>query len=96
MAAREDRAEQKARAADEAAQERAGAVARSIGVSGPGYILVPAGMHPDHDEAVTFVPGELLPGWAADALLDQRPEPDEHGVYHLAPVGRRKPRKEAT
>jgi hypothetical protein len=83
------RAEEKAKAADEAAQERAGAAARDIGVQSPGYIAVPAGMHPDHDEAVTFVPGELLPRWAAAALLDQRPEPDDHGVYHLVSVGRK-------
>jgi hypothetical protein len=90
------RAEAKARAADETAQEQAEAVAHNIGVQSPGYILVPAGMHPDHDEAVTFVPGEMLPGWAASALLDQRPEGDEHGVYRLAPVGRRKPPKATT
>jgi hypothetical protein len=91
------RAEEKAKAADEAAQERAGAVARDIGVQSPGYILVPAGMHPDHNEAVTFVPGEMLPRWAAATLLDQRPEADEHGVYRLtAPVGRRKPPKATT
>ncbi|MEP6528129.1 MAG: hypothetical protein ABJA86_13320 [Nocardioidaceae bacterium] len=88
MVGREDRAEQKANADDEAAQERAGAAPHNIGVQSPGYSLVPPGMHPDRDEAVTFVRGELLPGWAADALLDQRPEPDEHGVCHLAAPSR--------
>jgi hypothetical protein len=88
MGVREDRAEAKAQAADEAAQERAGATAHNLGVQSPGYILVPAGMNPDHGEPVTFVPGEMLPTWAAEALLNQRPEPDEHGIYHLAaPAG---------
>jgi hypothetical protein len=77
------RAEDKARAADEAAQERAGAVARSIGVQSPGFVQVPAGMHPDHGEPVIFNPGEMLPGWAAEALLEQRPQADEHNVYRL-------------
>ncbi len=89
MGAREDRAEEKAQAADEAAQEQAGATARDVGVQSPGFVQVPAGVHPDHGEPVMFNPGELLPPWAAAALLDQRPEPDEHGVYHLVSAGRK-------
>jgi hypothetical protein len=27
--------------------------------------------------------GELLPEWAAEALMQQRPVPDRHGVYEL-------------
>jgi hypothetical protein len=89
--ARSERAERAAKARDEAAQERAGAVAHNIGVQSPGYILCPAGMHPSHNDAVTFVPGEMLPDWAAAALLAQRPEPDMFGVYRLsAPVRRAK------
>jgi hypothetical protein len=91
------RAEEKANAADETAQEQAEAVAHDIGVQSPGYIIVPAGWHPDHDEPVTFVPGELLPVWAAEALADQRPEPDVFGTYRLtAPPARRKRRKATT
>jgi hypothetical protein len=90
------RAEEKAQAADETAQEQAGATPHNIGVQSPGYIAVPPGMHPDHNEAVTFVPGELLPRWAAAALLDQRPDPDEHGVYRLAAPPSRRRRKAAT
>jgi hypothetical protein len=88
MATKSERA---AKAADEAAQERAGAVAHNLGVQSPGYVLVPAGMHPDHGEPVTFVPGEMLPVWAAEALLNQRPEPDMFGTYRLtAPAGRKR------
>jgi hypothetical protein len=49
----------------------------------PGYIRVPAGMHPDHGEPVVFAPGQLLPDWAAEALAEQQPRPDAHGVYEL-------------
>jgi hypothetical protein len=97
MGVREDRAEAKAQAADAAAHERAGAVARNLGVQSPGHILVPAGMHPDHGEPVTFVPGEMLPTWAAEALLNQRPEPDMFGTYRLAATsGSRSKRRKAT
>jgi len=76
--------EERARDRDEAAQERAGAAAHDIGVMSPGFVQVPAGMHPDHGEAVTFAPGEMLPDWAVAALAAQRPQPDEMGVYRLA------------
>jgi hypothetical protein len=85
MGARQERAEQWAIAA----QGRAGAAPHNLGVQSPGYVQVPAGMHPDHDEAVTFVPGEMMPRWAAEALLHQRPEPDEHGVDRRAGSARR-------
>jgi hypothetical protein len=88
MATKSERA---AKARDETAQERAGAQAHNIGVQSPGYVQVPAGMHPDHGEPVTFVPGEMLPVWAAEALLNQRPEPDMFGTYRLtAPAGRKR------
>jgi hypothetical protein len=52
-------------------------------VLAPGYVRCEAGMHPDHDEAVVFTPGQLLPQWAADALRYQRPEPSSDGIYQL-------------
>ena len=76
-------AEERARVRDEAAQERAGAAEHPPAVLAPGYVQCPAGMHPDHGEAVVFPPGQLLPDWAAAALAEQRPEPDEQGVYRL-------------
>ena len=45
--------------------EQDGAVKRDVGVIAPGFVRA---VHPDHGEPVTFVPGELLPPWAA-ALL---------------------------
>jgi hypothetical protein len=47
-------------------------------------------MHPDHGEAVTLTPGQLLPQWAADALQDQRPEPSSDGIYELTNTKRKK------
>jgi hypothetical protein len=95
-----DLTEAQERAADAAAQERAGATAGNVGTLSPGFVAVPAGLHPDHGDAVTFAPGELLPGWAAELLAAQRPEPDAQGVYRLErterPEGRRRPRKETT
>jgi hypothetical protein len=49
----------------------------------PGYVRCEAGMHPDHGEAVIFQPGQLLPGWAAEALEKQRPIPTPDGIYEL-------------
>jgi hypothetical protein len=46
----------------------------------PGYVWVPAGMHPDHGDAVVFAPGQLLPDWAAELLAEQRPVPNRQGV----------------
>jgi hypothetical protein len=86
--------EAQARATDQAAQERA-EVRIKLGMVAPGTVHAPAGMHPDHDEPVVFVRGELLPEWAVRALLEQQPKLDQ-GVYRLAPVGRRKPPKETT
>jgi hypothetical protein len=88
--------EERAQAADQAAQERGAATAHDVGMQSPGYIQVPAGMHPDHDEAVMFNPGELLPDWAAEAMRKQRPEPDEHGTYHLSAATRRPKARRAT
>jgi hypothetical protein len=56
----------------------------------PGFIRCAPGMHPDHGEAVTFTPGQLLPQWAADALQDQRPEPSSDGIYELTNTKRKK------
>jgi hypothetical protein len=78
---REQLGEQADREADRLTQERAGAAAHNVGVQSPGYVH---GVDPEHGEPVSFVPGELLPAWAAEALGAQRPEPDQHGVYHLA------------
>ena len=52
-------------AAHRAVQERAGAVAHDIGRQSPGFVHA---VHPEHGEAVVYVPGELLPGWVVDAL----------------------------
>jgi hypothetical protein len=61
-------------------------------VLAPGYIRCAAGMHPDHDDAVVFTPGQLLPDWAAEALQHQKPEPSSDGIYVLtkAPDVRKK------
>jgi hypothetical protein len=72
------------RARDEALQEAADATAHQVGVQSPGYVQCEAGMHPDHGEATVFPPGQLLPDWVVAALAEQRPVPDEHGVYRLA------------
>jgi hypothetical protein len=76
--------EGRARARDEAAQERGGSAGFPVGVLSPGYVQCEAGMHPDHGDAVVFPPGQLLPRWVVAALVAQRPDPDEHGVYRLA------------
>ena len=60
MASREERE----RAADLRAQEKP-ADPPKVGMQSPGYIRA---VHPEHGEDVVFVPGELLPQWAADAL----------------------------
>jgi hypothetical protein len=86
--------EAQARANDQAAQERA-EVRIKLGMVAPGTVHAPAGMHPDHDEPIVFVRGEMLPEWAVRALLDQQPKLDQ-GVYKLAPVGRRKQPREVT
>ena len=88
---REQLQEQADRQADRLAQERAGATAHPVGTQSPGYV---------HYGDLAYVPGELLPAEVAAALLAQRPEPDERGVYQLKrpspPVGRRKRPKETT
>ena len=61
------RREELAAAADFAAQERAGAVPRNLGVISPGILHV--WNHPVHGEPVVFLPGELLPPWAAARLV---------------------------
>lgn len=55
--------------ADRAAMERGGATAPSTGTPAPDYVR---GVHPDTGIEVTFVPGELLPDWAAAALAEGR------------------------
>ena len=72
-------AEEKARARDEAAQEKAEAALHPVGVLSPGYVQVAAGMYPDHGDAVVFPPGVLLPDWVVAAFTAQRPAPDEFG-----------------
>lgn len=56
--------EERERAADLRAQEKPVGVPK-VGVQSPGYIRA---VHPEHGEPVVFVPGELLPDWAAEAL----------------------------
>jgi hypothetical protein len=76
--------EKRAMAKDLKAQERADATPDiDTPVLSPGYVRCAAGMHPDHGEAVVFVPGQLLPDWAADALASQRPVPTPDGIYEL-------------
>jgi hypothetical protein len=68
---------------DRRAQERAGATAPNIGLTSPGYVRA---RHPHiADTEVTFVPGELLPDWAADALRagTGKPTPDGHIVLEV-------------
>jgi hypothetical protein len=78
-------AEERAMVADMRLQERGGPPPPSPQfMLAPGYIRVPAGMHPDHDDAVVFTPGQLLPGWAGEAFAEQQPKRDRHGVYQLA------------
>lgn len=50
-----------------------------VNVAAPTYIRA---VDPDHGEQVTFVPGELLPGWAVDALDSGRFE-REGGAVRL-------------
>jgi hypothetical protein len=65
-------AEARQREADREALERAPQARRRLGGQvAPGYVYV---AHPDHGEPVVFVPGELLPDWAADALDAGRAE----------------------
>lgn len=52
------------RVADLRAQEKPAGV-HKIGVQSPGFIRA---VHPEHGEPVVFVPGEMLPAWAAEAL----------------------------
>ena len=80
MASRADRAEAKAVVDDRAAQETAGAAAHDVGVQSPGYIH---GIHPEHGEAVCYVPGELLPAWVVTELKAGRSRTDEHGRITL-------------
>lgn len=66
MAGAETPAERRAREADLAAQERAGAPALvPVARTSPGYVHA---VSPEHGERVVFVPGELLPGWAVEAI----------------------------
>ena len=79
-------AEERALKMDLRAQERGDRpAAAEVFTTAPGYVQVPAGMHPDHDDAVVFAPGQLLPDWAADALRQQKTLPDRQGVYRLNP-----------
>jgi hypothetical protein len=76
--------EERAMANDLRAQERADATPQPGYVTSPGYVRCPAGMHPDHGDAVGFPPGQLLPEWVAEALAEQRPVPTYDGIYELS------------
>jgi hypothetical protein len=77
--------EERAMANDLKAQERADATPDiDTPVLSPGYVRCPAGMHPGHDDAVVFTPGQLLPEWVAEALAEQKPEPSYDGIYVLS------------
>jgi hypothetical protein len=81
--------EERAIVADLRAQERGGdKPSLPPHTLSPGYVRCAAGMHPHHGEPATFAPGQLLPDWAAAALLDQRPEPTDDGVYELKERGK--------
>jgi hypothetical protein len=84
-------AELAARVRDHRRQERAGVERKlaAVPTCARGIVAVPAGVHPDHGEPVTFSPGELLPEWVAVLLAEQRPEADELGVYRLEAPKRR-------
>lgn len=75
------RVEALARQADEAAQDRPTGPTPRAGVQSWAYVHVPAGVHPEHGEPCVFVPGELLPGWAARAVAGRLP--DDRGVIDL-------------
>ena len=78
-------AEERERERDMRVQERGDTLPPSPQfVLSPGYVRVPAGVHPDHGEPVVFAPGQLLPDWAAELLAQQHPVPDRQGVYELA------------
>ena len=66
---------------DRRVQERADGKAPSIGVTAPGYIRAKS---PEHGEDVVFVPGELLPQWAADAVRVGKGKPADGGVIELS------------
>lgn len=73
--------EQKARAADEARQERGNdSPVHDIGVQSPGYVHA---THPDHGAEVVFIEGELLPQWVVDKMRESGAKPDQHNVYRL-------------
>lgn len=76
--------EARERAADEAAQDRprVGASAPPAGTVAPGYVRA---VHPEHGEPVVFVPGEMLPAWAAEALEAGRTQTGDDGVTTLRP-----------
>jgi hypothetical protein len=46
-------------------------------------VLHTVATHPDHGEEVVFVPGELLPDWAAQALDSGRLDRDAAGITRL-------------
>jgi len=58
------------------------------GMVAPGHVQA---IHPEHGEAVVFLPGERLPDWAAKAFADQKPVPTRQGsftVFVLSPVAK--------
>jgi len=77
---------ERAEAEDAAAQEAASVAAAPpppparIGVQAPSYIRA---KHPDHGEPVVFVPGELLPEWAAEKVKAGKAKVDADGVMVL-------------
>ena len=72
--------EERQRENDRVALERDQAARHDAGMPAPGYVHA---TDPDHGEPVVFVPGELLPEWAAEAFREQGPQPDAANVYRL-------------
>jgi len=68
-------------AEDQAAQERGGAHPEPRRqVLAENYVHA---VHPDHGEAVVYVPGQALPDWVVDAMDAGRFHRDRHGTVTL-------------
>lgn len=71
------RGETRAQAADLAAQERADVAAPPTPVTSTRWVRA---VHPDHGEAVVYVPGETLPAWVAQGLPDAATDPTDERI----------------
>lgn len=80
MAISHDTRAARAHDADITAQEQAGATAAPAAVLSPGHIRA---VSPVHGEPVLFVPGEMLPDWAAELMGAEAFTRDDAGVYTL-------------